>query len=158
MKLITMVAGILLAASPAMAEPLLIDFTQPVLIDGKTIPNIKTHDPADYVTVKDGPKVGDVVDLDPKCSKCLPFTLGDAIELALTNVTPDEERSRKPTIPTRESWAAFAAKLKTSTGTALTPKQVTLIEDRIDAVYANAALATVVKKRIDPDYLPKLPE
>jgi hypothetical protein len=147
---------VLLSASAFAEDAKTIDMTQPVVISGATIKDVDTHDVGDWKLITEGPKTGERVDLDPNCDHCKPLTLGVMLGRTLKSIKRDEDS--KVTGPMRESWAAFAGKLKEDKTAKLSHGQIVLLNERIEAIVPSGELITLLKKMIDPAYQPKLPE
>lgn len=133
-----------------------IDMTQPLVVDGVTVKDTSTHDIGDWKLITDGPKAGERIDLDPNCDHCKPLTLGAMLARVLQSVKREE--GANITGAMRESWAAFADKIKADPAVKLSPKQLVLLNERIEAEVPSGELITILKKMIDPNYQPKLPE
>lgn len=133
-----------------------VDMTQSLVVEGITLKDIDTHDLADWKLATEGPKTGERIDLDPNCDHCKPLTLGALLARSLKSFKRDEENKYPGAM--RESLAAFAAKIKDDPAAKLTTKQIVLLDERIEAIIPNGDLIIVLKKMIDPNYQPKLPE
>jgi hypothetical protein len=153
----TLVALSLLISTSALAdEAKSVDMTQPIVVNGVTIKDVDTHDAGDWKLITEGPKTGERIDLDPTCDHCKPLTLGVMLGRTLKSIKRDEDS--KVTGPMRESWAAFAEKIKTDKEAKLSHGQIVLLNERIEAIVPSGELITLLKKMVDPTYSPKLPE
>lgn len=156
MKFVAVLFAVLMV-SPAFAEEgKAIDMTQPLAIEGIALKDVDTHDPGDWKLITDGPKAGERIDLDPNCDHCKPLTLGKMLARTLKSIKRDEDA--KVTGAMRESWSAFADKIKDDQAVKLSPKQLVLLNERIEAIVTSGEMITILKKMIDPAYEPKLPE
>lgn len=133
-----------------------IDMTTSLVIEGVALKDTDTHDIADWKLITEGPRTGERIDLDPNCDRCQPLTLGAMLARTLKSIKRDEDA--KVPGPMRESWAAFADKIKADKEAKLTPKQIVLLNERIEAIVPSGSLILVLKRLINPGYEPKLPE
>lgn len=129
-----------------------VNMTQDLVVDGRPVIDPATHNPADFVRDSNGK----YVDNDPLCTHCRPFTIGTYIALALKSVMENEKQTLD--MRAREGWSAFAEQIKDGTAVALTAKQIALIESRIDKATIHPGAALAVKRIIDPNYKPLMPE
>jgi len=154
--LIISLSMLVVHAALAADELRAIDLTQPLVVDGVTLKDSDTHDPTDWQLIKDGPRAGERIDLDPNCDKCKPLTLGAMLARTLNSIRQDENQKISGAV--RESWAAWGQQLKNERTVKLTPKQIVLLNERIEAIVPSGTLILALKKAIDPTYEPKLPE
>jgi hypothetical protein len=134
------------------AKPWTVDMTVPLVVDGATIPDARTHDPADFQPDASGR----YLDADPLCRKCRPHTLGSYVHLALTSVMESERQGLD--MRAREGWVAFADQIRNEKECHLTAKQIALIEDRIRRTTISPAAALAAMRLLEPNYKPQLPE
>lgn len=153
------VACALLFAGVSLAEDAkpTIDMMTPLVVEGVALKDTDTHLVDDWSPIiTEGPRAGERIDRDPLCDHCQPLTLGAMLARTLKSIKRDEDA--KVPGPMRESWAAFADKIKGDKEAKLTPKQIVLLNERIEAIVQSGSLILVLKKLINPGYEPKLPE